>query len=31
MIVLEMADHRFDGGATAHLATDGFGDPADLA
>src|SRR5258708_19969115 len=31
MIVLEMADHGFDGGATAHLATDGFGDPADLA
>src|SRR6267142_5687816 len=31
MIVLEMADDRLDGGATAHLATDGFGDPADLA
>jgi hypothetical protein len=31
MIVLEMADHGFDGGAMAHLATDGFGDPADLA
>jgi hypothetical protein len=29
MIVLEMADHGLDGGATAHLATDGFGDPAD--
>jgi hypothetical protein len=29
--VLEMADHGFDGGATAHRATDGFGDPADLA
>jgi hypothetical protein len=25
------ADHRFDGGATAQLVTDGFGDPADLA
>jgi len=31
MIILEMADHGLDGGATAHLATDGFGDPADLA
>ena len=31
MVVLEMADHGLDGGATAHLAADGFGDPADLA
>ena len=31
MIILEMADHGLDGGATAHLATDGLGDPADLA
>ena len=26
-----MADHRLDGGATPHLATDGFGDTANLA
>ena len=26
-----MADHGLDGGAAAHLAADGFGDPADLA
>src|SRR6202451_1712459 len=31
VVVLEMADHGFDGGATAHLATDGLGDAADLA
>ena len=31
MVVLEMADHGLDGGAAAHLAADGFGDPADLA
>jgi hypothetical protein len=28
MIVFEMADHGLDGGATAHLAADGFGDAA---
>ena len=31
VVVLEMADHRLDGGATPHLATDGFGDTANLA
>ena len=31
VVVLEMADHRFDGGATPHLAADGFGDTAHLA
>ena len=31
MVVLEMADHRLDGGATPHLAADGFGDAANLA
>jgi hypothetical protein len=29
--VLEVADHRLDGGAAAHLAADGGGDAADLA
>lgn len=31
VVVLEMADHRLDGGATPHLATDRFGDTANLA
>jgi hypothetical protein len=31
VVVLEMADHRLDGGATPHLAADGFGDTANLA
>src|SRR5262245_65146526 len=31
MIVLEMADHGFDGGTTAHLAADGLGNTPDLA
>src|SRR4051812_48501820 len=31
VVVLEMADHRLDGGATPHLAADGFGDAANLA
>src|SRR6476660_7148178 len=30
VVVLEMADHRLDGGATPHLAADGFGDTANL-
>jgi hypothetical protein len=30
MVVLEVTDHGLDGGAEAHLATDGFGNPADL-
>ena len=31
VVVLEMADHRLDGGTTPHLAADGFGDAANLA
>ena len=31
MIVLEVADDGFDGGAPAHLAADGGGDTPDLA
>src|ERR1700682_592441 len=31
VVVLEMADHGLDGGAAAHLAADGLGDPSDLA
>src|SRR5512133_2406128 len=31
VVVLEMADHRLDGSATPHLATDGLGDTANLA
>jgi hypothetical protein len=31
VVVLEMADHGFDGGATAHFVADDMGDPADLA
>ncbi len=31
MILLEVADDGFDGGATAHLAADGLGDTPDLA
>ena len=29
VILLEMADNRFDGGAPAHLAADGLGDTPD--
>jgi hypothetical protein len=31
IVVLEVTDHGLDGGAAAHLATDGFGNTADLA
>ena len=31
VIVFEVADHGLDGGSASHLATDGFGDTADLA
>ena len=31
VIVLEVADHGFDGGATTHLAANGLGDAPDLA
>jgi hypothetical protein len=30
VVVLEMADHRLDGGAATHLAADGLGDMTDL-
>jgi hypothetical protein len=29
VVILEMADHRLDSGATPHLAADDFGDPAE--
>ena len=31
VVILEMADHRLDSGATPHLAADDLGDPAGLA
>ena len=31
VVILEMADHRLDGGATPHLAADDLGNPAGLA
>src|SRR6478672_9262102 len=31
VVVFEMADHGLNGGATPHLAADGFGDTAHLA
>jgi hypothetical protein len=31
VVVLEMADHKLDGGATPHLTADDLGDPAGLA
>ena len=31
VIVLEVADHGFDGGAPSHLAANGLGDAPDLA
>jgi hypothetical protein len=30
VVILEMANHRLDGGATPHLATDNFGDTTEL-